>query len=578
MVHLSLQELQSRPSTSTNKPLENGQTMDSSTQLGHPKEQDCTTSKNISIDSKRKLQKKNCQSVTAECLVADKKKTSKDKSTKCKKSSLTTKLSQTLAQELTSKDQVCVPFWNSRLQETSNKLWCPTEIDSVDLPLNCLNGYFNNMELNSWFLTQTWNHRQTRNLQKTFLPSLMFSIAELMEGESTKPKRKTKIGTKKKETTKTPNCVRKLRLRPNTEVYNIFKKWFGCVRLTYNIALHAIQHQKFPINMFKLRNRFVTSCNIPKRLQFLLETPKHIREGALTDLVRAFQINFQKGERFTMKYRSKKEVQSIIIPKAAIKILKEEGTLKMYPTYLKNALKCNVKNVTEVGNDCRLVMDKLGRLYLHVPMFQEVTSENQRGKQEAWAALDPGVRTFMTLYSPQGKVVKFGHNDNIRLLRLCKHLDRLISKRDKEKGRRKRRMKKAEQRLRYRIKNLVNDVHWKVINYLLLNFNNIVIPPFQVKEMTKKTQRVLSKKTTRCMYNWSHFLFRQRLIEKAKQHNVTVFVRTEEYTTKTCTLCGHHNNVKNKKVVCCSKCCIKVDRDIAGARNIFLKNVSMLMH
>ncbi len=575
MVLSSQQELQDKPSTSTNKHLENGLTMDLSMQSEHPKEHVYTTSKNTSKDSKKKSQQKKCQSVTAECQVMDKKKISKGKSTKCKKCFQTTKSLQTLDQGSTSKDQVYVPFWNSRLQETSNKLWCPIETDSVDLPLNCLSGSFNNMELNSWFLTRTWNHLQTQNLQKTFLPSSMFSIVELMEGESTKQRKKTRIGTKKKETTKTPNCVRKIRLKPSQEVVTIFKKWFGCVRLTYNIALHAINHQKFPKNMYRLRDKFVTSCNIPKHLQFLLDTPKHVREGALTDLMKAFQINFDKGEKFEMKYRSKKDTQSIIIPKAAIKLLKETGTLKMYPTYLQTALKCNIKDVTEIGNDCRLVMDKLGRLYLHVLMFQEVASENQRGKQEAWAALDPGVRTFMTLYSPQGKVIKFGHNDNIRLLRLCKHLDKLISKRDKEKGKTKRRMKKAEQRLRYRIKNLVNDVHWKVINHLLLHFDNIVIPPFQVKEMTKKTQRVLNKTTTRCMYNWCHFLFRKRLIEKAKQRNVKVFVRTEEYTSKTCTLCGHQNNVKGKKVVCCSKCCIKVDRDIAGARNIFIKNVSM---
>jgi putative transposase len=399
-----------------------------------------------------------------------------------------------------------------------------------------------------------------------------------MEGESTKPKRKVKIGKTKKTTTPTPNAMRKIRLKPNLEVQNKLKQWFGCVRVTYNMALNALKSKKYPLNMFALRNRFVNACNIPKSKKYLLDTPKHVREGGLTDLVTAVKQNLQKGEHFEMKYRSRKDVQSIVIPKVAIKILKEEGTIKMYPTYLQNALKVNVKEIDKIENDCRLVMDKLGRFYLHVPMHLEYAFENQKGKNKCWASLDPGVRTFLTLYSPDGLALRFGHNDNLRLIRLCKHLDKLVSLKSKTKGRKKRRLFKAEQRIRNKVKNLVNDVHWKVINYLLSNFTDIVIPPFAVKEMSKKVKRVINNKTSRCLYNWRHFTFRQRLIQKAKSRNVNVFVRGEEFTTKTCTNCGNLNNVKGKKIIRCPKCHLMVDRDVSGARNIFLKNVSMHQH
>jgi len=570
-------ELPKLPSTSLQEPLENGLTETSSNLLEHPKEQGCMMSTNTSTVSTNptKKAKNSCQSATVECQVMDKRKTSKGKSPKCKKNSLTIKSSQTSVQESTLRDKVFEPFWNSRSQDNSRKLWCPTETDFVGLPSNCLNGSFCNMESNSWFLTQMWIPLPTPNLQKISLPSSTFSIAESMEKGSTKPRQRIKTGKAKKETTLTPNSVRKIKLKPNPETRNKLKQWFGSVRVTYNMALDALKKKKYPLNMPALRNRFVNACNIPKEKRYLLDTPKHVREGGLTDLVIAVKQNLQNGGTFDMKYRSRKETQSIVIPKVAIKLLKQEGTLKMYPTFLQTALRINIKQVDNINNDCRLVMDKLGRFYLHVPTYCDYAFENQEGKKQSWASLDPGVRTFMTLYSPDGLAIRFGHNDNIRLLRLCKHLDKLISKRSKTKGKKRRRLLKAEQRIRYRVKNLVNDVHWKVINHLLKNFTDIVIPPFATKEMSQKTQRVITNKTSRCLYNWRHYNFRERLLQKAKSTGVNVFIRGEEFTTKTCTNCGHLNNIKGKKVICCPKCLVTVDRDVSGSRNIFLKNVSM---
>ena len=67
------------------------------------------------------------------------------------------------------------------------------------------------------------------------------------------------------------------------------------------------------------------------------------------------------------------------------------------------------------------------------------------------------------------------------------------------------------------------------------------------------------------------------VIEKAKQYNVSIHIKTEEYTTKTCTNCGHlHKNVGGKKMLKCPNCNLKFDRDISASRNIFLKNTKML--
>ena len=83
------------------------------------------------------------------------------------------------------------------------------------------------------------------------------------------------------------------------------------MRATYNAALERIKtHPNTRINMYSLRNRFVNACNIPAAKRYLLNTPKHVREGAIDDLVGAFKTNFAKhksnpGHRFDVKFRSR---------------------------------------------------------------------------------------------------------------------------------------------------------------------------------------------------------------------------------------------------------------------------------
>jgi transposase len=116
--------------------------------------------------------------------------------------------------------------------------------------------------------------------------------------------------------------VRRLRLYPDPETKATLRRWFGCVRATYNAALERRKtHPKStPINKFWLRNRFVNACNVPVAKRYLLDTPKHVREGAIEDLVLAYKTNFAKRamnpqHTFDISFRSKKaDEQSILIP------------------------------------------------------------------------------------------------------------------------------------------------------------------------------------------------------------------------------------------------------------------------
>ena len=56
-----------------------------------------------------------------------------------------------------------------------------------------------------------------------------------------------------------------------------------------------------------------------------------------------------------------------------------------------------------------------------------------------------------------------------------------------------------------KIRNKVDEIHWKTINYLTNNYKNILLPPFETQQMTKN----LHRKTNREMMFWSHYKFKQ---------------------------------------------------------------------
>lgn len=583
---------------------ENGNKKDTSTLLPHQGVTDCTTlNRSLPQEPKRKivirLKKKSNESAIVESQVPVSETISSDKLNTCSQTTQPIESSQTLGLESTSQDVALKPYWNSRVAEMSRRLWLPIETDSVASPLNSLNGSFQRMEQNSWFSIKQWSPLDPMNLPKTSLLSSTSSIVESMEEESTK---KTKAKKKPKQTKRTlkskskkppVNSSRVIRLNNlKPEDIQTFQRWFGCYRMTYNMALSALKTNwaNTPLNEYWLRDRFVTKKNIPKELNFLLETPKHIREGAIKELVTAYKVNLNKRRedpnfRFNIQFKSKKTKDStILIPSSGMKIVEDGETAKsirMYPTILKNFLNySNKRNKDiEIDRDCRLRMSPIGEFYLHIPM-KVSAPDNQGGNKDTVISLDPGVRTFMTGYSPLVKTCyKFADGDIARIQRLCCHLDKLVSKTSKSKGHYnvlpRRRMLRAQYRLRQRIKNLVKEVHYKTISFLLNNFSTIIIPNTPIKEMMKKTKRRINSKTARNMLTWSHYTFRQRLNTKIKNSQHQIIEGGEEYTSKTCSNCGSlHPDLGGKKVFVCKCCNVKMDRDVNGSRGILLKLLS----
>lgn len=91
--------------------------------------------------------------------------------------------------------------------------------------------------------------------------------------------------------------------------------------------------------------------------------------------------------------------------------------------------------------------------------------------------------------------------------------------------------------------------------------------------MIRKRDRKITSKTARSMCTWSHYTFRQRLLDKAQLHPwCKVSICDEAYTSKTCGQCGAlHQKLGGNKTFCCpaADCGDRADRDGPPLRATF---------
>ncbi len=126
---------------------------------------------------------------------------------------------------------------------------------------------------------------------------------------------------------------------------------------------------------------------------------------------------------------------------------------------------------------------------------------------------------------------------------------------------------KAAVRIREKIKNLINEIHHKTAYFLCKIFDVIFLPSFESSRMVTK----LHSKTARAMLTWAHYRFAEFLKHKAGEYGTRVVRVFEAYTSKTCSVCGKIHNIGSKKVMDCTACGTVLDRDVNGARGIFLR-------
>ena len=304
--------------------------------------------------------------------------------------------------------------------------------------------------------------------------------------------------------------------------------------------------------------------------------PYQVKRTAVRDACRAMsnvkRFNRQlaadraKGERqdeefAELSFRSRQNPrQSCYIPDAAVT---EHG---VYHTILGPL---QMAEAIPVGQqECRLVKER-GLYWLVVPHPAQCDIETPSG--DGVVALDPGVRTFMTFFS-ETDCGKIGYRAFGRIQRLCHWLDDLISRTDTEPDhQRRRRMRRAQARMRQRIVNLVDELHWQTARWLTNNYQVILLPTFETQDMTRRAGRRIRSKTARMMLSLRHYEFRQRLKWKAWQRGALVVDVNEAYTSKTRSWDGVIKSNLGGASVIRDESGFGMDRDVNGARGVFLR-------
>ena len=344
----------------------------------------------------------------------------------------------------------------------------------------------------------------------------------------------------------------------------------GTTRFVYNKALDSLKKKESPYNFYKLRNKFVTAKNNLSIKEWELETPKDIRAGAMKDLVSAYKAAMTNLERrnisgFKLGRRTRKKETSISIPKSAIKL--NGNKLTIYSRYGLGPIhvsKDRSLSSLNLEHDCRLGI-KNGDWHLYVPV--KVKVRKKKSKFGSTCALDPGVRKFQTIYS-QEMVTKIPIEKEI-IKKYQNKLDILNSLRNKKIIKRNH-YTRRQKRTYKKISNLIDDLHFKTIDFLSKHYDSVIIPIFESQEMVMKNR---NRNCNRNLLQLKHYRFKERLKDKFDLIERTGVIEcTEEFTSKTCTRCGVINNsLGSSEFFKCASCGLEIDRDINGARNIYLK-------
>lgn len=228
----------------------------------------------------------------------------------------------------------------------------------------------------------------------------------------------------------------------------------------------------------------------------------------------------------------------------------------------------NVTTLTSIQKDFKILYsERENSYYLLVPIDVSITPIPNRSKI---ISLDPGIRTFMTGLS-ENKAIEIGNDINSKIIPKLNRLDKIKS----DPNIPILKLSKITNRIFRRIHNMIDDLHWKVSNYLTKNYDTILIGNLSSKGIVSNSNSSnLCKLTKRVALHLRFYVFRERLAYKCKERGCKFKVIDESYTSKLCSKCGIMNKtLGSSKIFSCSNCKLIIDRDLNGSKNIYLKSL-----
>lgn len=434
-----------------------------------------------------------------------------------------------------------------KINKNSSSIWSPSSIQ------------FEKINSNSWFDIQYYKEHNvpySGSIKETKLPEK--SVKCLIVDMKLTPKQKT-----------------------------IFKRWMLTYGLMYNETLRKIKYiyettNEYILNFQRIRtdhlktikNTLILNSNVPD-----IEGDTQIKAHMLDGAIRLACANYKSAlTNYKCGYIKKFRIRYW-------RINRPSYIIDIEPSYFKKNsicpkifgdIKCLYNNKifnlddisTKYKSECKVQYNKLtNKFNLIVPIKENIIKED---KEQKVVSIDLGLRTFMTCMS-ESEVIKIGNNVYDELKPYMSKIDKLHNnKNNSQKLTNKE--KKIENRCYLNMKNKVIDLHWKSIKFLTSRYKHILIGDLSIKGVSQKDVSVLGKLMKRIGYQLSFFRLRQRLEYKSISSGINYSLVNERYTSKTCSQCGYYDEeLGNSKVFNCSRCQMKMDRDVNGCRGIYLK-------
>ena len=236
-------------------------------------------------------------------------------------------------------------------------------------------------------------------------------------------------------------------------------------------------------------------------------------------------------------------------------------------------------NFETIKSDSRLTYS-CGKYYLYV---SEKIIINDKAKDEAKKEVkeevkekkeniscDPGIRTLLSGIT-EDTIVEIGNNLQTIMNKYLNRIDEI--KNNKEIPNRIKR--KVEKICNNKMRNIIDEVHWKTINYLVSNYKTIFIGNMSTKSIISNLNVVQLSPIIKKMAQLIRLNeFKQRLKYKCAVHNVNFKETNEKYTTKMCSHCGNiKENVGSAKVYNCDNCGLCIGRDFQSARTQYIGSI-----
>jgi len=482
-----------------------------------------------------------------ECPLPNKKALSLHKKDFSKNDTLMPHSNMTLDQALISKDVISSEYWNEQCKAIQSSLWLPHRIESqeADSPLSSKSSNFMVEKLSSW-----------KNLisPKILTPqhSLLFSLATAI------PKVENAI----------VNVTKKIRVYPSNQqaIFDLL----SASRRGYNLAIAIIKEDK----QAKLLDvRRTVKAQVKEEWQGRFFQAEIVGEAVRHAFATRSDIikRRMRGEKCDYKFQSiKQSIQSFVQQRLNKKFCNSFALSEDIPE-------------DSLGRTTTISWER-GRWFINA-ITKIAISEGSESQRLRMAAVDPGVRTFATVFSTD-KVVEYGKGfQKNEIMPLLQKLDGMYStrklflnskpNRDSQVFKNTMRMfQKRIFKISNRVQDLIDDLHRRVAFDLVDNFDVILLPTFEVSDMVEKDNRVLSNKGVRAMLGLKHYQFKVMLKWMCKKYGKTFIDVNEAWTSKTASWNGEivkdlggRKRIRSQNKV--------VDRDVNGARGILIRALSM---